>query len=1069
MPTASANRNLLFGILAVQLDFATREQLIKAMNIWILDKARSLGDLLREQGNLSIEELQHLTALVDVHLNRHGNDTQRSLAALSSVESTFQQMLAALPDVDVQATMKQVGMARSEMPAAVTGRVIDQPARLGTEVGRYRILKTHAKGGLGEVFVAEDTELGREVALKQIQDRHADDQASRWRFVLEAEVTGGLEHPGIVPFYGLGSYSDGRPYYAMRFIKGDNLKAAIAKFHANSPRFDSLAFRELLGRFADVCQAVAYAHSRGVLHRDLKPGNIMLGKYGETLVVDWGLAKTTGRRDSTEAGDQTLKPHSGGESSATVAGHALGTPAYMSPEQAAGDWEHLGPASDVHSLGATLYELLTGKPPFATGMIDVLLQDVRSGTFLAPRRVTSNVPKPLEAVCLKAMALTPASRYGSPLALAADVDRWLADEPVGAWREPTSVRFRRWIRKHARLVSGMGAALLVAVAGLALLAWQREQARLAVTKEQAATALERDQKEAAHQQALKSLVQVERGVGLLGSVFKDLDPLAEDIEGKPLRAILGDRLDQATAQLADSVVGDSLAVARLQRILGESQMGLGFPQKAIVLLAKARTTFTSQLGSDDPETLTTLGLLAEGYRLAGNYEAAVPLFEQTFEGFKKKLGPHHASTVIAMGGLGLGYEEAGRLDKAIPLQEKAHEQMKATLGPTHLERLTNMSNLADSYRMAGRPEAAITVLEEALKLRRVKHGPNHPLTLFTMNTLAVTYQDAGKLDVAMPLYEETLKLRRDRLGPDHPNTLTSMNNLGRAYLKAGKVEAALPLLEQTLELRKMKLGPNHPSTFFSMDNLAQGYQTVGRLNDAIRLYEETLKLRTEKLGDDNPDALTTLSNLAGAYYDAGKLNMSMPLYEKAYNGRKSKLGPTHPDTLHSLGKLARQYLAMNNPDRALPLYREYLGAQRSRFEKGPLEFARLQATVAVDLLKHGQPAFAESNLRDCLAIRDKLEPIAWTTFNTQSLLGAALLEQHKYAEAKPLLLAGLAGMQKRVADIPLQYQIRVQEAMERLVKLFEATGKSADATRWKNELGNLKKVTAAKPAESAKP
>jgi len=180
-------------------------------------------------------------------------------------------------------------------------------------------------------------------------------------------------------------------------------------------------------------------------------------------------------------------------------------------------------------------------------MIEVMLQEVRVGAFSVPRRIVPEVPRALDAVCLKAMALTPADRYASPLALAADVERWLADEPVSAWREPTSVRFRRWIRKHARLVSGAAAALLVAVVGLALLAWQREQARQAVAKEQAATAPERDQKEAAHQQAIKSLVQVERGVGLLGSVFKDLDPLAEETEGKPLRAILGDRLDQATA------------------------------------------------------------------------------------------------------------------------------------------------------------------------------------------------------------------------------------------------------------------------------------------------------------------------------------------------------------------------------------------------------------------------------------------------------------------------------------------------------------------------------------------
>ena len=175
-----------------------------------------------------------------------------------------------------------------------------------TEAGpRYRVLRPHAEGGLGEVFVAEDQELHREVALKEIKKEYAREEVSRGRFVQEAEITGGLEHPGIVPVYGLGTYADGRPFYAMRFIKGDNLKAAIERFHATEPvRFDSLEFRQLLGRFVDVCQAVAYAHSRGVLHRDLKPGNIMLGKFGETLVVDWGLAKVVGRSDGDIAGRQ---------------------------------------------------------------------------------------------------------------------------------------------------------------------------------------------------------------------------------------------------------------------------------------------------------------------------------------------------------------------------------------------------------------------------------------------------------------------------------------------------------------------------------------------------------------------------------------------------------------------------------------------------------------------------------------------------------------------------------------------------------------------------------------------
>src|SRR6185312_5399287 len=232
-------------------------------------------------------------------------------------------------------------------------------------------LRPHARGGLGAVFVALDTELHREVALKQILDEHADDPVSRQRFLVEAEVTGGLEHPGIVPVYGLGTYGDGRPFYAMRFVRGDNLKEAIDYFHADETlKKDagrrSLELRKLLRRFTDVCNAIEYAHSRGVLHRDIKPGNIIVGKHGETLMVDWGLAKATGRTDPG-SGERTLLPSSASGSAETLPGSALGTPAYMSPEQARGDLGRLGPQSDVYSLGATLYCLLTAKAPFDGG------------------------------------------------------------------------------------------------------------------------------------------------------------------------------------------------------------------------------------------------------------------------------------------------------------------------------------------------------------------------------------------------------------------------------------------------------------------------------------------------------------------------------------------------------------------------------------------------------------------------------------------------------------------------------------------------------------------------------
>jgi len=333
----------------------------------------------------------------------------------------------------------------------------------GSSTGsRFEIVRPHAAGGLGQVSVAIDHELHREVALKEIRPCYADHPESRARFLLEAEITGGLEHPGVVPVYGMGTCNDGRPYYAMRFIRGESLQQAIEELHGGEPAERMVRLRGLLRRFIEVANAVAYAHSRGVLHRDLKPANVMLGPYGETLVVDWGLAKPVDRpAQATAAAESRLLPPAAHDSDVTRIGRAIGTPAYMSPEQAAGAVDLIGRASDIYSLGATLYSLLTGQPPVQGRDVDAIQKRVLRGEFAVPRAVQSWVPRPLEAICLKAMALEPADRYRSARALAEDVERWLADAPVQAHRENAAERLARWMRRHRTWSQAGAAALLV--------------------------------------------------------------------------------------------------------------------------------------------------------------------------------------------------------------------------------------------------------------------------------------------------------------------------------------------------------------------------------------------------------------------------------------------------------------------------------------------------------------------------------------------------------------------------------------------------------------------------------
>jgi serine/threonine-protein kinase len=465
----AADHDLLFGLLALQNGLINQGQLVAAFQAWTLDKARALADHLVGRGDLDVDDRSAVEALVARHLKKHGGDVERSLAAITAGPSTHES-LAAIGDADIEHTLARIASGSD----GDHDRTMTYAVGTATSDGqRFRVLRPHARGGLGAVFVALDEELHREVALKEMLDRYADDAVSRQRFLLEAEITGGLEHPGIVPVYGLGTYAGGRPFYAMRFIKGDSLKEAVEHFHADEalkadPGRRSLELRKLLLRFLDVCNAIEYAHSRGVLHRDLKPGNVIVGKHGETLVVDWGLAKPLGRAEPGAAsGERPLTPSSASGTAETLPGSALGTPAYMSPEQAAGDLEHLGPQSDVYSLGATLYCLLTGKPPFE-GEVGDVLRAVQRGAFAPPRKLDPTVDAALESVCRKAMALKPEERYPSPKALADDVERWMADEPVSAYPEPFTKRAGRWARRHRPLVAGAAALLVTAVVALSI-------------------------------------------------------------------------------------------------------------------------------------------------------------------------------------------------------------------------------------------------------------------------------------------------------------------------------------------------------------------------------------------------------------------------------------------------------------------------------------------------------------------------------------------------------------------------------------------------------------------------
>jgi tRNA A-37 threonylcarbamoyl transferase component Bud32/predicted Zn-dependent protease len=325
---------------------------------------------------------------------------------------------------------------------------------------RYTLKRFHARGGMGEVWLAEDSDVGRAVALKRMRRNGTPEE--RERFLREARITGQLEHPGIVPVHELGSDENGQPVYVMKFVHGRTLTAAIKEYHDPNPAREvprEVQLLRLLEVFVSLCQTVAYAHSRGVLHRDLKPDNVMLGPYGETLVLDWGLAKVIGQAEG--AGGVSITLSHSGESLESVAGSVRGTPGYMPPEMAGGEVEAIDQLSDVYLLGATLYQILTGRQPRRGKSLPELLKEAQTVGPPAPRSFDPTMPRSLEAICQKAMAFAKTDRYPGAGALAEDVQRYLAGEPITAYPEGWFDHMRRWTRKHRKALGRAAVAALV--------------------------------------------------------------------------------------------------------------------------------------------------------------------------------------------------------------------------------------------------------------------------------------------------------------------------------------------------------------------------------------------------------------------------------------------------------------------------------------------------------------------------------------------------------------------------------------------------------------------------------